>query len=137
MATRTIGTQSAHDAAVRAAGQIYQQHGRSSWLNPDGEKNKSWSGRYIDVIVPSSAEQNSAWVIEVETDDSVSDAEAREQWRDYDQAYQQRWHLAVPARSADRAKGLLTKYDIQHCTVITWTQNADGTHTFWGLPGLK
>ena len=60
MATRTIGTQSAHDAAVHAAGQIYQQHGRSSWLNPDGEKNKSWSGRYIDVIAPSSRAEPAA-----------------------------------------------------------------------------
>lgn len=86
MAARTTATQSAHDAAVRAAGQIYQQHGRSAWLNPDGEKNKSWSGRYIDAIVPANAEQASAWLIEVETDDSVSDAEAQRQWRDYDQA---------------------------------------------------
>ena len=137
MATRTVGAQSAHDAAVSAAGQIYQQRGRSSWLNPDGEKNKSWSGRYIDVIVPANTEQTSAWVIEVETEDSVSDAEAREQWRDYDQAYQQRWHLAVPAGSADKARGLLTGNGIQHCTVITWARNADGTHTFWGLPGLN
>ena len=63
---------------MRAAGQIYQQHGRSSWLNPDGEKNKSWSGRYIDVIVPSNAEQNSAWVIEVETDHDEVGAGARD-----------------------------------------------------------
>ena len=32
-------------------------------------------------------DSDKAWVIEIETEDSVSDREAKEQWKKYDQAY--------------------------------------------------
>ena len=63
---------------------VYQQKGKYAWINPGSEKNKAWNSRYIDVIVAESPDATRAWVIEVETDDSVSDSEARDQWQDYD-----------------------------------------------------
>ncbi len=136
MAVRQVNKQSEHDAAVWAAKQIYEYKGKYVWINPGSEKNKAWSGRYIDVIAAESLDATSAWVIEVETADSVSDSEARDQWRDYDNAYQQRWFLAVPTGSKEAAEQLIKKHDISHCTVITWARDANGLHTFWGLPGL-
>ena len=106
------------------------------WINPGSEKNKAWNGRYIDVIAAESADATSAWVIEVETAGSVSDSEARDQWKDYDKVYQQRWHLAVPTGSKKAAEQLINKHGISHCKVITWARNTKGLHTFWGLPGL-
>jgi len=137
MATRALSQQSEHDAAISAAGQIYIEKGKHVWLNPNGEKNKSWNGRYIDVIAADSSTADKAWVIEVESADSVSETEAKEQWEDYDQVYTPKWYLAVPVDTEEKAKGLLQKHHIAHCNVITWQQNANGTHTFWGLPGLS
>ncbi|MBC8507268.1 MAG: MmcB family DNA repair protein [Anaerolineales bacterium] len=137
MSNRIYNKQSEHDGAVRAAGQIYRKHGKHAWINPNGEKNKSWSGRYIDVIAGENQQATSAWVIEIETDDSVNDTEARSQWKDYSEAYSQRWYLAVPSSSKTKAEQLLQKHGITNCTVITWASNQNGTHTFWGLPGLK
>lgn len=134
MAKRSSDFQSDHDNAIRAAGQIYEQKGKHAWINPNGEKNKSWSGRYIDVIAVESPQANQAWVIEVETEDSVSDSEAETQWKDYSQAYKH-WHLAVPVDSKEDANNLLNEHGISNCTVITWKRKSDGTHTFWGLPG--
>ena len=136
MAVRQVNKQSEHDAAVWAAKQIYEDKGKYVWINPGSEKNKVWSGRYIDVIAAESLDATSAWVIEVETTDSVSDSEARDQWRDYDKAYQQRWFLAVPIGSKETAEQLIRKYGVLHCRVITWARDAKGLHTFWGLPGL-
>jgi hypothetical protein len=135
MTTRSADRQSDHDDAVRAAGQIYRQKGKHAWINPNGERNKSWSGRYIDVIAAENPQADKAWVTEIETQDSVSDSEARTQWKDYSQAYQH-WHLAVPIGSKEEANSLLGKHGISNCTVITWKRNPDGTHTFWGLPGI-
>ena len=106
------------------------------WVNPGSERNKDWNGCYIDVIVGNSADPDKAMVIEVETDESVSDSEAREQWKDYDATFQTRWRLAVPVKSKDRADQLIKKHGIAHCTTITWEPNSDGTYTFQGLPGL-
>ena len=136
MTVRLISKQSEHDAAVWAAKQIYEQKGKYVWINPGSEKNKAWNGRYIDVIAAESVDATSAWVIEVETDDSVSDSEASDQWQDYDKAYQNRWYLAVPTGSKQKAHQLIARYGISHCRVITWGRAANGLHAFWGLPGL-
>lgn len=135
MANRIYNQQSGHDGAVRAAGQIYQEHDKYAWVNPDGEKNKDWCGRYIDVIAVANRQSTSAWVIEVETDDTVNDTEARVQWDDYAKVYQH-WYLAVPTSSKTEAERLLKGHGITNCTVITWARNQDATFTFWGLPGL-
>lgn len=137
MATRPPARQSEHDDAVRAAASIYRERGKVVWINPDGEKNKPWSDRYVDVIALNAASTTSAWVIEVETADSVSEREASGQWEDYAAAYSRRWYLAVPLESEDEARRLLRAHRITNCTVVTWQRNANGTHTFWGLPGLS
>ncbi len=132
---RVQSSQASHDGAVYAAAEIYRQHARYVWINPNGEKNKDWCGYYIDVIAAEDAQPTSAWVIEIETEDSVTDSEASGQWRDYDKAYT-RWHLAVPVASAAEARRLIGVHGIQHCSVLTWQRDSNGTHTFWGLPGL-
>lgn len=137
MAKRISTKQSEHDAAVKAASQIYRQDGKTVSINPGSEQNESWSGRYIDVIAKDSSASSTAWVTEVETEDSISEAEAREQWVDYDNVYTQAWHLAVPVGTENDAKELIGRYGIKHCRIITWRRNNDGTHTFWGLPGIS
>jgi len=137
MATRYTSSQSGHDGVVNAAGQIYREHGKHAWINPDGEKNKDWCGYFIDVIAVETLSSDNAWVIEIETEDSVSESEAKGQWKDYDKVYTGRWYLAVPRSSESEANRLIVLHSIQHCTVITWEHNANGTHTFWGLPGLN
>lgn len=134
MARRYTEKQSKHDGAVRAAKQIYNQNDIHAWINPGSQKNKSWRGKYIDVIAAEKRTSNSAWVIEVETADSVSSSEADSQWSDYDATFDN-WYLAVPESVEQEAKNLKSRYSLSDCTVITWTQNSDGTHTFWGLPG--
>ena len=136
MATRMSQRQSEHDGAVRAAQLIYSAGGRYAWINPDGERNKHWAGRYIDVIAVAALDADEAWVVEIETTDSVTDTEASKQWVDYNNAYSH-WYLAVPQESRARADELVTRYGLNHCKVVTWQRNADGTHTFWGLPGLN
>ena len=136
MDVRQSTKQSEHDAAVSAAKQIYEDKGQYVWINLGSQKKKAWNGRYIDVIAAESLDATSAWVIEVETVDSVSDSEARDQWQDYDNVYQKRWYLAVPTGSKEKAQELITRYRISHCRVITWARAANGLHTFWGLPGL-
>ena len=128
-------TQSEHDTVVHALKALYEHHGKRVWINPGSERNYAWCGRYIDVIVVENIREPSvAWVIEVETEDSVTDEEARNQWRDYDQAYQQRWHLAVPMKSAASARELIQQYRIEHCNLATWVLAPNGVYTFNGLP---
>lgn len=136
MGNRYYLKQPDHDSAVRAARDIYQQHGVLVWINPDGEKNKECCGYYIDVIAAANPQATMVWVIEIETEDSVNDTEALGQWKEYDRAYTS-WKLAVPTTSKSEAERLIQKHGITHCEVVTWTQNYNGTCTFSGLPGLN
>jgi len=107
-----MARQSKHDSAVRAAKQIYEQNDKHAWINPGSEKNKSWAGKYIDVIAVEDRKSDKAWVTEIETADSVSSSEAESQWRDYDQAFEN-WYLAVPEGAVQEAKQLISRYNFE------------------------
>jgi len=136
MILREAAHQSEHDDVVRGLASIYQTKSFPTWANPDGEKNQSFSNRYPDVIVKVKTD-DTYYLFEVETADSVVQAEAEGQWADYDSVWTQCWYLAVPKEQADEARRLLGQNGIKHCTLVTWRRNADNTHTFWGLPGLQ
>lgn len=106
---KRANTQSAHDNAVRAAQNIYENHGKHVWINPGSEKNKPWCGFFIDVIAAENQNSERAWVIEIETEDSVSGTEAEGQWTEYDDAYDI-WYLAVPTNKADEARELFKEH---------------------------
>ncbi|MEQ8906892.1 hypothetical protein [Ekhidna sp.] len=134
MAKRTDN--SPHDNAVRALKKIYEKHGYHVWINPGSEKNKSWSGKWIDVIVADSEKATKAKLFEIETSDSIDDDEAM-QWKEYDKAYTTVWHLAIPEGSKADVEKLIKSHKIERCKIVTWTKKADGTHSFKGLPGTK
>ena len=138
MAKRTETAQSDHDAAVRALAELYKQKHKEKnvWINPDGEKNKSWAGRYIDVIVADKVDKDSAWLIEIETADSVNDTEAESQWKYYDSVYTKDWNLSIPVECLKDAVALVQKYKLENCFILPWRKYSDGTYRFYGLPGL-
>jgi hypothetical protein len=135
MALREAAKQSAHDDAVRAAAHLYRASGKYVWLNPDGEKNKEWAGFFIDVIAAASSTPDRAWVLEVETDDSVCASEAESQWVKYGEAYTS-WCLAVPVGFEELARRLVQEHKVRNCGVVSWVKDPAGQYTFRGLPGL-
>lgn len=136
MRNRETAKQNEHDDIVAAITQIYKENGMYAWSNPGSQKNKSWLGIFIDIIAAKAIDAKKAWVIEVETEDSVSEQEAKEQWKDYDATYTTRWYLAVPKSMASDARSLLESHTIMHCELIIWSYDANDVPTFWGLPGL-
>lgn len=126
---------SIHDQVVYAAKNEYETHGKNVWINPNSEKNKTWNDQYIDVIATENEEPNKAWVIEIETEESVSQTEAENQWIKYDNAFTY-WHLSVPTKSKLEADKLIKANKIEHCEVITWESGTEGKYTFSKLPGL-
>jgi len=135
MAIRAAAKQSAHDDVVRAAGQVYRANGKRVWLNPDGEKNREWAGFFIDVIAAATSTPDRAWVVEVETDDSVCASEAESQWVKYGDAYTS-WYVAVPKGQEEAARRLIQEHNVRNCRIATWEKVPTGQYTFRGLPGL-
>lgn len=86
--TRNFGKQSVHDLVISLVAQRWTNPLKYNiTTNPGSEKNR-WVGsdkNYPDVIcwVKEFNRQRAQWIAEVETEESVTQAKARGQWRDY------------------------------------------------------
>lgn len=78
--SRTAADQSKHDYLVRALASIYESEHHNVRTNPGRERNEEFHGVYLDVVVGIYNEFERYWLFEVETEESVNDAEA-EQWK--------------------------------------------------------
>jgi hypothetical protein len=135
MAHRTPSDQREHDRVVLAAQEFYRASGKYCWVNPGTNNNVPCGRYYIDIIASDNPSGENSWLVEVETDDSVSEVEAKEQWKSYAAEYPG-WVLAVPQHSAPEAKRLLTKHGISNCMVARWQKKSDGGYLFQQMPGV-
>jgi hypothetical protein len=127
---RSHTTQSEHDEVVAGIAGIYVQRGFRAWANPGQEHNQPYANVYPDVIV---GLQDGPRILEVETEDSVNEAEAS-QWQEYGALF--RFGLVVPAACRILARMLLDARALGGVGVIPYVRNPDGTFTLHGLPGL-
>ena len=129
--------QSTHDDVVRAAESFYEERYKTVYINPGGQKNFTSGDIYFDVIVvgkESEGKEFAKYVIEIETEDSVTESEAERQWVKYDKGYNGRWYLAVPPEMEERAKELVDKFKIQYCKVVVWRKKNDGGYDVSDFP---
>ena len=127
-------SQSSHDDVVTAVQLKYAGSGITASVNTEDERNP-YKGLYPDVFVPGK------YVVEVETADTVSAAEADCQWVKYAETFKDGWHLVVPLDKLQDAKKLLAERGIENCTVSSWwdpnpTQNLSNIQFTPGIPGL-
>lgn len=122
MSARNPNTQSSHDTEIARLERNLKNNGNFVGTNPNGYKN--WSIKtvngveiYPDLLIGPS--QNSILqLIEVETQDSVNEKEAREQWSVYATARPQ-LIVHVPVLQAYEAKRLIAALRIS-ATVTTY-----------------
>jgi hypothetical protein len=109
VATRSPLVQREHDTAVMwLAAQWADAAKYSIATNPNGEKNfPSSPGMYPDIVawVSHGVATVVYWIVEVETADTVTEAEARDEWLAYAGARTPLW-LAVPAGCGVSARSL-------------------------------
>lgn len=124
-----------HDDVVQALQAFYQAKGMHTRIGPATAKESIAGARYIDLIVANRAvpDEFNDWPIEVETAATISPAEARSQWRTYDQIFN-RWFLAVPIECVRATLELMYIHGIMNCTTITWYRDSLGQVGFHNLP---
>lgn len=132
----TNQTRTDHDAVVVALANIYKQHDFWTCINPGSQRNCEWNGLYMDVIVSSESPPESALVFEIETEETVSVEEARDQWSVYDETFGV-WHLVVPRGTERNARRLLAGFGLSNCGTVTMWGWDNGTVAFSDLPGIQ
>ncbi|MEM3629256.1 MAG: hypothetical protein QXE06_07815 [Candidatus Bathyarchaeia archaeon] len=105
--------QDEHDNVVEYLATIYRNQYPKVYTNPDGQKNTNIKGHedvYPDILVAD--EQNILiFIEEVETEDTVTEEHAKEQWIPYSKV-RTTFYLRVPFGSQNTARNILAKLGI-------------------------
>lgn len=125
MVIRTTLKQDEHDGVIEALEQVYRKRRHRVYKNPDGEQNTNIKGHpdlWPDLIVVD-AENRVRFIEEVETEDSVSELHAREQWVPYSRIGTD-LYLRVPYGSHTRARRIVRSLGL-NASVMCYRMYAD------------
>lgn len=95
MAYRPL-SQSLHDRVILTAKNYLNQTDFDIYLNPGSQKNAGINDNYPDIVLTTKGTNTVQFVIEVETSDSITLAEATNQWKKYATEINASFYLLVP-----------------------------------------
>jgi len=124
---RTFAESTEHDTIVNLAASLVGGK-YEVYTNPGGEKNR-WIAckdrkHYPDIMLVPSGEKNSTIIVEVETEETVTDDHAEEQWKPYSKL-DRIFYLLVPADLLDEAKRICRQKAIVAKFGKYWHTGAD------------
>lgn len=93
------------------------------YTNPGQEKNAGIGGNYPDVIMTLKGNTTVRFILEIETEDSVTSNEVN-QWKKYASEIKATFYLVVPATTLIKAKALCQQNGI-NARFATYTINYD------------
>lgn len=111
MAFRQHLAQNEHDSVIQAAHNNLDKINHRVYTNPNQQKNTNINGHYPDLIITPINDNTVKFTIEVETADSVNNAEVH-QWRTYSQLGGT-FYLLVPYASRKLAELLCRQNNIK------------------------
>ena len=117
MGLRTIQSQKLHDAVVITLKEFYlkKRNADDVIINPGDDTKAAIKGLYPDVI---SQTGDLLTVLEVETDETVTEQEALE-WKTFNDIIGQ-FYLVVPEQAEAEAKALIKQNGLTHCKICTY-----------------
>jgi hypothetical protein len=128
--SRTTPSQSIHDRVIEAVGASQSNH--DTYENPNQQKNVSVTidGQdvYPDLVLCKRGSMTVTHLIEVETAESITDAES-EQWAQYARGPGQFW-LLVPHDQLKTAMAICRRKGIA-CNFGQWSRGLQGIHFKW------
>ncbi|MCQ2211781.1 MAG: hypothetical protein MJZ34_15985 [Paludibacteraceae bacterium] len=109
---RSIEKQTIHDRVVNQIGNYLNQQKFDIYVNPGQEKNAGIGDNFPDVILTDKGTTKVRFILEVETEDSVTAEEANKQWKTYSTTINATLYLVIPEKSEKRAKELCQQVGI-------------------------
>lgn len=112
MANRITYLQSLHDKVISSAKEFLNQNNYDIHINPNGYKNAGIGENYPDIILTKKGTKTVAFIIEVETSDSVTIDEANTQWKKYASEINASFYLLIPFNYKAEAENLCRRVGI-------------------------
>ncbi len=105
MNNRNKISEQTHDLVIYQTINILDNSNFDIYINPGKQKNTKVANHYPDIIITKKGERTVEFIIEVETSDSVTLAEAKDQWKVYATEIKASFYLLVPlGRKNDAAR---------------------------------
>ena len=101
-----------HDRVVREIVSHLNNKSFDIYINPGQEKNAGIGDNYPDVVMTEKGRNTVKFILEVETEDSVTKDEAINQWKKYTSEINATFYLVVPAALLNKAKELCQRENI-------------------------
>jgi len=120
--TRPQTTQGLHDTVIQTAAQRLDRSKYDVHMNPGSEKNIAVGSEYPDIVVTPRGANTVQFIIEVETEDSVSDSEADAQWKPYSELGGA-FYLLVPHSSLQAARSICLRKAIRAKFATYWFEH--------------
>ena len=112
MAYRAPQNAALHDRVIQAAASRLDSTNYDVYTNPGSYKNISIGDNYPDIVLTRKGELTVQFIIEVETADSITQAEASQQWRKYATEIKASFYILVPLHSKQLAVTLCKQIGI-------------------------
>ncbi|MBP3528116.1 MAG: hypothetical protein J6K02_05515 [Alistipes sp.] len=129
MAHRTVEMTNLHDKVVNEIKQSLNQRNYDIYLNPGQEKNAGIAGNYPDVIMTIKGTTTVKFILEIETNDSVTKDEAEKQWKKYANEINATFYIVTPESAISKAKQLCQQVGI-NARFATFSVDGLGNITF-------
>lgn len=100
---RSISDASLHDRVITEITNVLNQKDFDIYTNPGQEKNAGIGDNYPDVIMTEKGTTNVRFILEVETEASVTWEEAINQWKKYSTEINATFYLVVPQQLLNKA----------------------------------
>lgn len=118
-----------HDEVIHKIVGHLNQRDYDVYINPGQEKNAGINGNYPDVVMTKKNERIVKFIMEIETEESVTENEASQQWKRYADEIKASFYIVVPNGLVSRAKEYCVKYNI-NARFASFTMNPNGDLTF-------
>ncbi|MDR0954247.1 MAG: hypothetical protein LBM20_02545 [Rikenellaceae bacterium] len=112
MAQRDFTNAALHDRVIDAAIKRLNRVEFDIYTNPGTKKNAGILENYPDIIMTKKGTNEVAFIIEVETADSINPSEAEGQWKKYASEIDASFYLLVPEASLKKASDLCIQLGI-------------------------
>lgn len=117
-----ITNASLHDQVIKELKNVLNQRDFDIFTNPGQEKNAGIGDNYPDIVMTNKSTTKVRFILEVETEDSVSMEEANGQWKKYSNEINATFYLVVPQQLLSKAVTLCQQAGI-NARFITYSVN--------------
>ena len=113
-----------HDRVIDEIQKVLNQLNYDIYTNPGQEKNVSIGENYPDIIMTEKNRENVEFILEVETEDSITIIEAN-QWKKYTKEINATFYLVVPEQYLSKAQRLCQQVGV-NARFATYTSGSLG-----------